>query len=592
MRIKNLEHTQFLKTQQEIVGVLNEVGLPALFTNTFSDIDKITQQNEYINNDIRFWVAGPLPEFDWIPVWGYDLLKDKALLESGTTLQYEGPNNTRRLEVCKIEHVQPGLITSEIPLLTVVLVQKQSTTQELETLRLLIEELPWICILEYDCPISPDLKKEIDQKTICLDLLTLTESPVNIWNMFDEKGIEKKSIFQNLINVFRLKKIIKTTTLITSKEQGNIISKKSITQQKLNMIPDNRNNSATEIITKIKQTIQQTGSNFEKSTITSTELFINSIQHNGIKKFADELSTQNIPFQETIRSKNIELQIDSKFEAEIKQSLYTLIQKKCNTDVQICIDTLHVLEKEIEHLLEEQGVVFQRTNMKYITQNEIDYFLNQTFNKKIEYSGTAPNKGLYEYFSAARKFQMIFFMMASVFGVSGLIRKYQYVSIPLSIVLLGYGIINVSKSVAKERSENEEKENKSAKESIDRWIKDISSDLTRNWSKTVIDAFKTQLNVLGTETEYTLKSTLQQKSVEMEDARKKQQKSIQIFEQTERKLESVNRSIQNIERNLQRNVLDQKSAYNQLARAERDRNRESSITSERRSVRSERRSES
>ena len=181
--------------------------------------------------------------------------------------------------------------------------------------------------------------------------------------------------------------------------------------------------------------------------------------------------------------------------------------------------------------------------------------------------------------------------MASIFGVSGLIKKYQFVSIPLSIVLLGYGIINVSKSVAKERIENEEKETKSAMEAIERWLKDIGSDMSRTWTKILLDTFKSQLNMLNSETETALKINLTQRNTETEDERRKQQKSLQTFELSERKIENVHRSVQTMDRNIQRLLSDSRTGYNQISRAERDGSRDTTSASERRISRSERRSD-
>jgi hypothetical protein len=304
-----------------------------------------------------------------------------------------------------------------------------------------------------------------------------------------------------------------------------------------------------------------------------------------------EIQWDSLNFLEIEKSKNLELKLDPVFHKKLMEDVYQTILKKCATDTTIFMDTLNMLEKEIDVIFEQNGILFQRPNLKYITQNDIDYFLSQSYNREIDYTGTAPNKGMYEYFSAARKFQMGFFMMASVFGVTGLIRKYQYISIPLSIILLGYGIINVSKSVTRERIENHEKETKAAKEAIERWIKDLGSDISRIWTKTLTDAFRTQLSILSSETESMLKTTLLQKQSENEDERKKQQKSIQIFEQTERKLENTHKAVQNIERNIQRILGDSKTAYNQLLRAERDVLRDSTDSTERRSARSDRRSQ-
>lgn len=592
MNNKNLEHSTFVKIKQEVMNNLTEVGLPALFVNTLEDLEKLAQQNEYINQHIQLWIVGEFPNIDWPSVIFCNPSNDIALIEKGDLVNYDIilDHKTFPLSVCKLEYVQPGLITNVQPILTVVVMHKLSDEVQLETLRLLTDDLPWVYLIDFDNNLTNEFQKELNQKLLQFDFLTVTETTTlkNLEEIISQTTQERQSIHQNYLSLNQLKKTIKTVSLITKKEQSNIISKKAITQQKLSLIPDTRSHNANDLVQKIKQLIQQYTTSYEKSTTTNTELFVQVANQEGIKSILLDIQTNPVIFTETAKSKNIDLTINSSFEQDIRTDAYNRVLKKCRIDVKIFADTLHELEKEIEKQLDSQGVVFQRTNMKYLTQNEIDYFLNQCFGRDIEYSGTAPNKGLYEYFSAARKFQMVFFMMASVFGVSGLIRKYQYVSIPLSIVLLGYGIINVSKSVSKEREENTEKETKNAKDVIERWLKDVGSDLSRIWTKTLIDSFKLQLNTLNSETEMVLKSTLLQKTAELEDERKKQQKNLQTTELNERKLDGAQRNIQTMDRNILRVLTDSKNAFNQLLRAEREKPRDANSTSDRRSHRPER----
>lgn len=592
MRSKNLEHASFLKIQQEVLTSINDVGMPALFGNTINDIDKITQQNEFLNYHINVWLMGSMPEANWMDVFTVDISQNSEQIAAGDSFSYDLKHEgiDLRLTIASINHMQPGLITNIQPILTVIIANNPENDDSFENLRLLTDEISWMYVYDFSKVLTPNLSKELSQKLIQFEFTAVdnnTELP-SVFSILEATSQEKQSIHQNFSSIHQLKKITKTISLIANRELNSVISKKAVTLQKLQLLPDSRQNNANDIILKTKQLIQQYLSNYEKSTSTSTELFIQSEQHGGIKALLSEIENQEVQFSETPKSKNIELSLDSQFEKSLKQEVLDRVSKKCKTDTQIFIDTLHVLEKEIEQLLESQSVVFQRSNVKYITQNEIDYFINQLIDRKIDYSGTAPNKGMYEYFSAARKFQMVFFMMASVFGVSGLIRKYQFVSIPLSIVLLGYGIINVSKSVAKERLENQEKETKSARESIERWLKDIGSDLNRNWQKTLLDAFKTQINTLASETEAILKTNLVQRNMENEDERKKQQKILQTFETNERKIENINRSVLTMDRNITRVLSDSRSSYNQLLRSERDASRDTSRGSERSSRRSER----
>jgi hypothetical protein len=571
MRLKNLEHLSFLKIQQEIITTIHEAGMPALFNNVINDIQQITQQNEYLNHFIRVLWIGASPKTALPAIFGSAESIDTNALDHGETLTYHYKKDDfeGRMTLAKLEFAQLGMLTAEQPLLTVVCCNTASP--EVEMLRLFISDLPWVIMVPISHSLPSDLEKEFSKSIVHFESIPIDsflQNENSLWNVFEQTDSTKKSYYQNLLSISQLKKVCQTIDFIISKESNSIISKKSISQQKLKLIPDTRSQNSGELLNKIKQMGQQYSSNFEKGIIAKTELFTQSPQAD-LKKVITDFQAK-VEFHEEIKSKNIELTLGASYQNDLLTHIQAMIHSKCHSDLNIFADTLHLFEKEIEALCEENGIVFQRPNLKYLTPNEVDYFISQTLSKKIDYSGSAPNKGLYEYFSAARKFQMVFFMMASVFGVSGVIRQYQYISIPLSIVLLGYGIISVSKTVTKEREENQETELKSASEAIDKWIKDVGTDLNRNWIKTLTDAFKNQIQTLTIETESIVKTVLTSKANESDEERKKQQKTIQLFDQNERKLESVNRNIQNLDRSMSRFITDTKSSIHQLSRNQRD----------------------
>ena len=303
MRIKNLEHGTFVKIQQEVVTTIADVGLPALFVNTLGDVDKISRQNEFLNQDIRIWIIGELPNIDWVNMAHCDLSKDKELIEKGEIVQhdFQFENLHFNLSASKIEHYQPGLISSIQPLLTVICINKPEIDTSFETLRLLADDLPWVQLFDFDHSLPATLKKELSQKIIQFDYMEITEitEVPNFAMLLTQNSQEKRSIHTNYLSIIQLKKTIKTISLIAGKELNNIIAKKAITQQKILQIPDLRNSNVNDCIAKLKQIIQQYSLSYEKSTITSTELFIQSESHRGIKQTLSELENQTIIFKET-----------------------------------------------------------------------------------------------------------------------------------------------------------------------------------------------------------------------------------------------------------------------------------------------------
>jgi hypothetical protein len=135
--------------------------------------------------------------------------------------------------------------------------------------------------------------------------------------------------------------------------------------------------------------------------------------------------------------------------------------------------------------------------------------------------------------------------------------------------MIGFGAFSTWKTVVRERTESDEKEINKARETLLGDLKDIASDFQRYWPKMLIDHFKEQVNSVLQEIELQARSIAQKQTIQSEEDRKKQQRSLQNLEQLERRLEAMARSKANWERNLAKATADMKGSFIQSNRSER-----------------------
>ncbi len=572
MRFKNLQHGQLSKSVNEISQIILDNGLQAVLGNQIQDLNLILQKNEYLSNEID--VIGQFEN----EITTQKILTDYFKLENSTNLAKEIQTNGKgkieteefHLNFQKIDFFTPLQLHDLHSAILILATDKPIVDHEADLIRLAIEDYQWIIALN-ESHFPQGFLRECGKFISQLDLFD-EKGEASLLDLLKDMSLEKKSIFQTKIGLKKINKVLNASSLLLKQEIKNSKSKKNLIQQKVTSLGDGKNFNSSEIIQSIKNIVSQYSNNYDKSLNSSYEQFLNL----GESEFIGLISSINdshIPLSENQKMKNIELGIEENYLKKLYIEVERIFLKRFNTDLSILLDSLNQLERDIEAVFKKHNFIYQKANIKYLTESDFQQILHYIRAKKPNYNGTAPLKGIMEYFSAARKFQMTFFMFLSMFGVSSLIRQYQYISIPVTVILLGIGIMSVYKNVNKERVENEEKEQQKAHESLTSYMKDVAAEIQRYWIKTLIDHFKSQLQTLSFEIENQLKVYTQSQISQTEEERKRNQRLISTFEQNERKLDTASRNIQPAERNLQRMVSDLENAYSNLLRSEREERR-------------------
>jgi hypothetical protein len=569
--IPNPHFNQINRSQGELTAILEESGLQGVFQNIFQDLSAVSSEAQKLlyKTDVIF----------------YPLLDDINYQKLQTFLNTESEIQLSEIESGRDSHFTKPLAESEIqyhyysclfptPLRLnslrasyAVVVIGESDISELDGLILLLDEYPYLLVIGNE-PALKIAKSMLSNKALVLQMLH--------WNDIDnhrfadhlsEITIDRHAYIQCITALKQIEKIGLASKILSDQEERSVRSRKALAQQSLNIQQKNKSESTGDFLQKIKSISQQQSLSFEKGIQESCDNFFRA--NNGelvmkLETFLDGLTE----LQAVKRSKVDELIIPADFAEELNVALRTEINRKAEYDLKVMVDILSLYAGEIEKQCVQEGVSFSRPNIKYLMPTAVNNLFLNTRAPGRKYSGQTTRKGPYEYFMAARKYQMLFLMVASVFGLGFLKNNTQY-TIPLSLVLMGFGGFNVWRTVGREREESNDKEIKKAKETLMDEIKDVAQDFQRQWPRILLDHFKEQIAAISAESEMQAKQFASKNTAQSEEEKKKIARSLQNYEQTERRMEVLTRSKLSWEKTLVRTISDLQTGFSQLNRSER-----------------------
>jgi hypothetical protein len=571
--IKNPHYTQFDKLQQELLVMFGESGIQGLFQNIQYDLAGVCKEAEYFNMTVDVYVSLPAgaPALDALKTFcNFKDSINAAHLEKGQTLRTEenesGDANPFTFAVHNLSQPAAAQLGKSNPCYALVLLSSFAAENEGVFLQTL-DEYPFLLVAGPPAAASA-VSNLVGNHYLVYQYIDLEQlSSRSFREIWSENSNDKHAVLQSLSVLKQIDKLGRTAKLISDQEERNIRAKKAISQQGINAQTRNRGESINDTLQKIKAFAQQQLSSFEKGIQQNAELYFRPINGTFVKEM--ELMLDNLDdLQRDRKSKNDELSIPTEFLSELKTSIRKAISSKAEGDLKGLTDILMMFVSETEQILTRDGVNLAKPSVRYLTPSAIDGILSGTADPGKRYSGQAQRKGVYEYFMAARKYQMLILMVASVFGLN-VLRANPTVTLPLSIVMIGFGAFSTWKTVVRERTESDEKEINKARETLLGDLKDIAGDFQRYWPKMLIDHFKEQVNSVLQEIEVQARSIAQKQTLQGEEDRKKQQRSLQNLEQLERRIEAMARSKANWERNLAKATADMKGSFIQSNRSER-----------------------
>lgn len=467
-----------------------------------------------------------------------------------------------------------NILSTEIgkikPLVLVILLSSDDSRQAdcFDKLEALMADYSFVILISEDTGLLPQEKRLDWQGQI--PRLEVVEAPV-LQGMAQFNNLPNDVEFFALLNTaFNFNCMQAAETLFSvlglalEQEERNLKARKVMNQQQLLKIQTKSGQNFYDLSAQIKNLVTTQLSQLEKGL---TETLENAIRPQ-VGSFFNELELVVKRLENLERdkgAKNVQLKIPADIENEFFSFVRKYFLKAVHDSLIVIRDGLKTIEQDIEKICSRHNMPSPVLNIRYLTEQQLKMILDSTIRWERAYEGSEGKKGLYEYFMAMRKYQMLFFMVASTFGLSfrSSLRLYM---IPLSILLVGIGGFNVYKTVEKESEENEIKELEKARECIRNEAKRMGTEVVRQWTRILSDYLRQQSGQIIQTAEIELKEYAGRKAADEEEEKKMIQKQTQTIDNAERRFGNIIRNKETIFKNLQRAKAEARQAFTQQSR--------------------------
>ncbi len=200
------------------------------------------------------------------------------------------------------------------------------------------------------------------------------------------------------------------------------------------------------------------------------------------------------------------------------------------------------VETHLENLIESKGAPPVTLHFDHMSERHLTNLVDRSVGFNRPYQSEITRRGPMDYFMAARRYQMVFFMVFSAFGLS-FIRSYREFTIPMGVVLLSFGLVNVYNGARKQSAETVAKELDKAREGMRNDLKRSLGEVQKGWDQAISRHLSEQQNNALDLVETTVKSITDQVAREAAADKEILQKQLKTLDASQRKVtEGVKKS--------------------------------------------------
>lgn len=313
------------------------------------------------------------------------------------------------------------------------------------------------------------------------------------------------------------------------KKSGSIdrqlkVKKQELQQESAQLQKLAYNNSSSEL-SDFKQKMASQVEKFEKRFMEQLENNLSSPVQ-GIYKNIESVIDQMDKLEEQKKAKQLLYIIPESFKnnlvATFRQQFDEWWEKEKDQGQALIRSIAH----QTESFLKEKQVSFQASSLPFVDHDKIKRLLDTSIKFDRPFEATAQKKKPMDYMMGARMYYMMFLMTASLLGVMATFKEHLEFFVPLTLLLLGLGIYQMIMSQEKESKENQEKNMKSARESLSTEFRRILTDISRQIEKMVVTRVREVQQQLLKETEF---FTTQKERMTKEDRDQKRQQLDQVI---------------------------------------------------------------
>ena len=321
--------------------------------------------------------------------------------------------------------------------------------------------------------------------------------------------------------------------LVVEQEQRTIRVKRATAQQKTAKLQLGGTNLA-EVVADIRVRIQRTLADFEKSVQEGVaELFLPQV--GSLSQQVEARLAEIVDLERTVGEKSVQLRLLPKDEADLLRLIGEGIRNRAYADLRSFRDVLELISNDVDRTLATAGAPPVTLRHSQVPDSRVNRVLDSAVRFDRAYRGELPKEGIQEYLQQARKYQGLLLTIASATGAS-FIPGVKNITAPLSIILLGVGIISVRRSLPRERAENLAREVEKARDLLRAEAKRIFSEAERGWTSAISDALRDEQATVLLQFEAAVREGQSRKNSEVAEERGRVQRAMEGLQHAEGQL--------------------------------------------------------
>jgi hypothetical protein len=366
--------------------------------------------------------------------------------------------------------------------------------------------------------IEKEFMYEVGQNALFVDVVNLEDSENSFFNSKYNPAFnhQMRNLLSEYIITSQIEHICTFYELYIKQDISEISIKRMTIAQQITLLQQQLTGRRThsDILSQVKHLVQNDFGEFEKEIKESAdEKFRNKIGSLWLK--SQELINKLQSLKAEKKTKKQILFVSNEFQEELVDFIYKELYNYCSGDIKKMNAMLDSLKEKTKGLLKEETPDVEQFFFKQLYDTHFKKTLESIVHIERPYKSEVKRLGGYEIFMAIRRYQMIFFMMFSTFGLTAIFQKTRWIMLSASLILLSIGIFSVLKSSKKEKIETELKELEKAKESLLHEIRRMFSEIQREWSTIITNHLREQMQSYILHLEKLIKDTQSKKTTEL-----------------------------------------------------------------------------
>jgi hypothetical protein len=204
-------------------------------------------------------------------------------------------------------------------------------------------------------------------------------------------------------------------------------------------------------------------------------------------------------------------------------------------------DLVRLVEQETTDRLGADLSSVVRVSIQPLSDERLKRIAHVSVGLSRHYQGELPKPGFVEYLMIARRYQMVLVMFLSSFGLSA-VRSLRHLMIPIGVLLLSLGGLNVARTVRRDRIESQQRELDRARDLLKSEARRMVQEFQRLWPDVISQHLQDQWPPLVTSIERSIRDRMARDAAEAGTARQRAQRQTQGYDALERRLATSSRA--------------------------------------------------